>query len=131
MPTLPWITLDSPGEAVTAVVMASRFRLKSLRHVPRFFFDAMRIHQQVRRADGALGVSLIAHPLRREFFTLSAWRDRTALDAMVGCEPHRSTMKRHRRGMAGSAFTFWEVPADQLPVGWDDARRALARERGE
>ena len=50
----------------------------------------MRIHEQVRAADGALGVSLVAHPLQRVFFTLSAWRDRAAVDALVSAEPHRS-----------------------------------------
>ena len=79
MPTLPWISVR-PADA-PAVVMASRFELRRLRDVPRFFLDAMRIHRQVRAADGALGVSLVAHPLQREFFTLSAWRDRAAVDA--------------------------------------------------
>lgn len=131
MPTLPWITIHPSGPVTTAVVMASWFRVRRLRHVPRFFFDAMRIHRQVRHATGALGVSLVAHPLRREFLTLSAWRDRAALDAMVGAEPHRPAMKRHRRGMAESTFTFWETPADQLPIDWGEARRAIARERGQ
>jgi len=107
MPTLPWISVR-PADA-PAVVMASRFELRRLRDVPRFFLDAMRIHRQVRAADGVLGLSLVAHPLRREFFTLSAWRDRAAVDALVRAEPHRSTMGRYRPVMADSAFRFWEV----------------------
>ena len=85
----------------------------------------MRIHRQVRAADGALGVSLIARPLRREFLTLSAWRDRSALDALVRAAPHAGAMRRHRRGLAESTFTFWTVPVHGLPVPWDDARRRL------
>jgi heme-degrading monooxygenase HmoA len=123
MPTLPWISVR-PADA-PAVVMASRFALRRLRDVPRFFLDAMRIHRQVRAADGALGVSLVAHPLQREFFTLSAWRDRAAVDALVRAEPHRSVMGRYRAVMADAAFRFWEVPPDALPPNWDDARRRL------
>ena len=41
--------------------------------------EPMRIHRQVRRADGAYGVSLEAHPLKREFLTLSSWRDDDAV----------------------------------------------------
>lgn len=129
MPTLPWITTGSADPKAVAVVMVSRFQLRRLHDVPRFFLDALSIHRQVRRADGALGVSLIAHPLRREFFTLSAWRDRHALDALVRAEPHRSAMRRHRAAMAESRFTFWEVPIAQLPVDWDEARLQLATQR--
>ena len=88
MPALPWTAVRSPsaGEPlpdVEVLVMASRFRVRRFRHVLPFFLDALRIHAQVRRADGALGIALDAHPLRREFLTLSAWRDRESLDAMV------------------------------------------------
>jgi hypothetical protein len=123
MPTLPWIPVGSA--TAPAVVMASRFRLRRLRDVPRFFLDAMRIHKQVRAADGALGVSLVAHPLQREFFTLSAWRDRAAVDALVRAEPHRSVMGRYHPLMVDAAFRFWEAPPDALPPSWDDARQRL------
>jgi Domain of unknown function (DUF3291). len=129
MPTLPWLPVHSADPAAAAVVMASQFRVRRLRHVPRFFFDALRIHRQVRGADGALGVSLIARPLRREFLTLSAWRDRDALNALVRTKLHRRAMQRHRPEMADSTFTFWEVPVAQLPVSWDEAQRKLDVER--
>jgi len=68
----------------------------------------------------------VAHPLRREFFTLSAWRDRAAVDALVRAEPHRSAMGRYHAVMAAATFRFWEVPPDALPPSWDDARSRLA-----
>lgn len=128
MPALPWITVDAEASG-EVLVMASRFRVRRHRHVLPFFLDALRVHAQVRGADGVLGVALDAHPLRREFLTLSAWRDREALDAMVGTEPHRSVMRRHRDRTEDSAFTFWTVPAGSLPVTWDDARVRLDGQR--
>lgn len=130
MPTLPWHTVQRPGTpAATATVMASRFRVRRLRDVPRFFLDSMRIYRQVLDADGALGVSLVARPLRREFLTLSAWSDRNALNALVRTDPHRSAMRRHHSAMAESSFTFWEVACAELPVNWDDARSRLDARR--
>jgi hypothetical protein len=126
MPTLPWTTVTAPAEASEVVVMASRFRVRGFRHVLPFFLDALRVHAQMRKAEGAVGLSLVAHPLRREFATLSAWRDRASLDAAVRAEPHRSVMARQRAAMADSAFRFWTVPANQLPLDWADARRRLA-----
>jgi hypothetical protein len=128
MPTLPWLVVDRPVSGTTAVVMASHFRVRHLRHVPRFFLDSLRIHRQVRAADGAFGVSLIARPLHREFFTLSAWRDRAAVNALVRAEPHVGAMRRHRAAMAESTFVFWEVPGAALPVPWTEARRRLDAE---
>ena len=125
MPTLPWIAVDEPGSDTDAVVMASRFRVKGYRHVLPFFLDALRVHAQVRKADGVLGVSLVAHPLRREFSTLSAWRDRASLDAMVRAEPHRTVMARQHEVMADAAFRFWTSPQADFPPTWDDAERHL------
>ena len=124
MPTLPWTTVD-PAPTGEVVVMASWFRVRGFRHVLPFLRDAMRVLRQVRAADGAVGVSLEARPLRREFRTLSAWRDRAAIDAMVAAEPHRTIMRGHRDAMASSDFVFWTQPAGTAPT-WDDARRQLA-----
>lgn len=129
MSTLPWIALRSVEPGASALVMASRFRVRRRRDVPRFLVDSIRIHRQVRAADGALGVSLVARPLRREFLTLSAWLDRGALDAFVRAQPHVGAMRRHRPAMAESTFTFWTVLADGMPVPWNDARRRLDDER--
>jgi heme-degrading monooxygenase HmoA len=126
VPTLPWIPVSQAAPTSEVVVMASRFRVRGFRHVLPFFIDAMRVLAQMRKADGAVGVSLVAHPLRREFATLSAWRDRASLDAAVRGEPHRSVMRRQRAAMAGSVFRFWTTPAESLPLTWEEADRRLA-----
>src|SRR4051812_31283421 len=68
VPALPWITVREPAPATEVVVMASRFRVKGYRHVMPFFLDSQRVLTQIRRADGALGLSLVIRPLRCEFF---------------------------------------------------------------
>jgi hypothetical protein len=127
MPTLPWTTTDiapaSTAERDT-LVMASRFQLKSWTDVPGFLLAALRIRKQMLASHGALGVSLIAQPLRRTFYTLSAWQDREALDRAVVAQPHADTMTRFRPKMAAAVFTFWEIPAAGEP-GWADARRRI------
>jgi hypothetical protein len=67
--------------------MASRLELRQLRDVPPFLTAALRIRRQMLGSPGALGVSLIARPLHRTFWTLSAWQDQAALLAAVGREP--------------------------------------------
>jgi hypothetical protein len=104
--------------------MASLLRLDSVRRVPGFLRSAMAIRQQVLHADGAVGVSLNTD-LPRTFFTLSAWRDREALNAFVRSEPHVSSMRRYRPAMADARFVFWNVPADTLPPPWAEVQRRL------
>ncbi|MFB4319100.1 DUF3291 domain-containing protein [Actinomadura sp. 21ATH] len=129
MPTVPWARLGTPDPGTEPVVMASRFEVRSLRHVPGFLADSMRLLLQARRAPGALGVSLKARPLRRTFWTLSAWTDRKSLYAYAGTAPHKPAMARRREAMSDSTFVFWTVPPDALPVSWKEAERRLNEQR--
>ncbi|MBN3932683.1 DUF3291 domain-containing protein [Streptomyces verrucosisporus] len=129
MPKLPWTTISPADPADEAVVMASRLEVASLRHVPRFFWFSLVSWRQVRRSPGAFGASLIAQLGRGVFWTLSAWESREALYAYAKTEPHNSIMKRLRPTMRESHFVFWTVPAERLPISWEDARARLAEER--
>lgn len=128
MPTLPWTTVSAPAPDSRVFVMASRLEVRSLRDVPRFFLRSLAAWKQVKSAPGAYGASLVAEPFRRTFWTLSAGEDRQSLYAYARTEPHRSVMSGLRSTMSGSVFTFWELPAERLPVDWADARRRLAEQ---
>ena len=126
MPTLPWAAPKSPQPGSGPVtVMASRLELRRLRDVPSFLAAALRIRRQMLGSPGALGVSLIARPLRGTFWTLSAWQDHAALRATVGREPHLRTMRHFQPRMAASSFVTWTDQAANLPVPWDEALRRL------
>ncbi|MFJ9460420.1 DUF3291 domain-containing protein [Kitasatospora sp. NPDC101447] len=131
MPTLPWITPNPAVPGTSAVVMASRFEVRSLADVPRFFVRSLAVWRQLRRAPGALGASLIARPLRRTFYTLSVWESREALNAFAAAEPHRSVMRGLRGTMKESTFTFWPTPVERLPITWADAHARIDAERAE
>lgn len=123
MATLRWTSPTNTGETVgraEVVVMASRFDLRHYRDVPRFLLAALRIRRQMLAAPGCLGVSLIAKPLQKGFYTLSAWRSREDLDAAVQLEPHVSSMTGFRSLMAASLFAFWTRAATDLPPGWPE-----------
>ncbi|MFI9363414.1 DUF3291 domain-containing protein [Kitasatospora sp. NPDC053057] len=129
MPTLPWTTPNPAAPGTRAVVMASRFEVRSLANVPRFFARSLTVWRQLRTAPGALGGSLIARPLNRTFYTLSAWESREALNAFATAEPHRSVMRGLRPTMRESTFTFWDAPVEQLPIPWPDAHARIDAQR--
>ncbi|MEU6065494.1 DUF3291 domain-containing protein [Streptomyces sp. NPDC047082] len=128
MPTLRWTTVNKPAPDAEAFVMASRLEVRRLSDVPRFFLRSLAAWKQVSGAPGAYGASLIAQPLERTFWTLSAWEDKDALYRYARTEPHRSIMTGLRSTMRASGFTFWQVPASDLPIDWTEARRRLAEQ---
>jgi hypothetical protein len=133
MPALPWTVAQPAIPDTEAVVLASRLRLRSLHHVPGFLRHALKIRRQVRRSAGALGVSLIAQPFARTFWTLSAWTADDAITRFVGEEPHRSTMTRYHDRLEHADFVTWSAAVASLPAArsgaddlWAEGRRRLA-----
>lgn len=132
MPTLPWTSAEAAPAVDDVLVLGSRLELRHLRSVPGFLAAALRVRSQVRRSPGAIGVSLVAEPGRRTFWTLSAWSGRDAIDAFVGTAPHRDIMTRFHAALVDASFVTWTVGADEVPAPrsnarelWRDARARL------
>lgn len=126
MPTLPWMNLETAEPDGDVLVMASRLEVRSLRDVPGFLLASLALLKQARRSPGAHGASLKADLTKRTFWTLSAWRDKKALESYAAAEPHASTMRGKRGVMRDSTFVFWTVKGTDLPIGWADAQRRIA-----
>jgi heme-degrading monooxygenase HmoA len=133
MPTLPWTAAATPEPGADTVVLGSRLRLRSYRDVIGFLRAAMKVRAQVRSSPGALGVSLIAQPSRKTFWTLSAWTDDAAIEEFVRTSPHREIMQRYHDRLDGASFTTWHRAGDGLPERnstakdlWREARERLA-----
>ncbi|MFJ6696095.1 DUF3291 domain-containing protein [Streptomyces sp. NPDC091272] len=129
MPDLPWLTPQPPAPHTEAYAMASRFETRTLLGAFRFLLRTPRVMAQIRTAPGAHGVTLRARPLRRTFWTLSAWESAEALHRFAAGDPHRSTARALKGLMKDSAFTYWSVAADTLPLTWDDALVRLDKKR--
>jgi len=70
-------------------------------------------------------VSLRAQPLKRTFWTLSAWRDQEALDAFPRADARATSVRGIRPAARDTVFAFWSTRRERLPVGWDEAGRRL------
>jgi len=125
MPALPWTTASAsasdPEQSV--IVLASRLELHSYRDVVPFLRAAMRIRTQVRGSEGAYGLALDAQPLRKTFWTLSAWTDQNAMDAFVRTSPHVDVMQKFGARLKDSGFQTFTVAAHALPAARSNARQ--------
>jgi hypothetical protein len=124
---LPWSAAGKPPTDQDAYVMASKFELTSVWRSPAFVAQAIRAWQQARRSPGVFGATLRAQPLRRTYWTLSAWTDKAALDTFARTEPHRTIMRQVRPWAKTATFRFWTVPADKLTPAelWAEAQRRI------
>ena len=72
-----------------------------------------------------VGYSLLARPLSKRFWTLSAWKNEDALRAFVQHPPHVRIMSALSLHMDKTKFVRWTVKGSDLPLRWDEALRRL------
>ncbi|MGW3205781.1 DUF3291 domain-containing protein [Streptomyces sp. NPDC001135] len=126
LPALPWIVPNTPPRDAQVHVFASRFETRSLWGALRFLARTPGVWWQIGRAPGGYGASLKAQPLRRTFWTLSAWESADALKAFAHSGAHRPASRGLASEMRGVAFATWQASSDQLPLSWEEAERRLA-----
>jgi hypothetical protein len=79
--------------------------------------------KQLASAEGLLGYSVLARPLSKRFWTLSAWESDVALRTFVQHPPHVRIMTALTPHMGETKFVRWMTKGGELPLQWDDALR--------
>jgi quinol monooxygenase YgiN len=100
--------------------------LNSYWRIPHFFLYTAQVTKQLASADGVLGYSVLARPLSKRFWTLSAWKDDAALHAFVQHPPHVRIMTALNPHMGETKFVRWTVKGSELPLLWEDALRRFS-----
>ena len=121
MSASPWRPLGTAHPNGEYVALLSYLPLKSYWRIPIFFFYTTQVMKQLAPADGVLGYSVLAHPLSKQFWTLSAWKDEAALRTFVHYPPHVRIMTALTPHMGETKFVRWIVKGSELPLSWDDA----------
>ena len=98
------------------VIVVTRLRLRDPALFDEFVGAAFAVLQQAQSSDGNLASDLLADA-DNVYWTSTAWRDRDAMNAFVGTEPHLSTMPRIDDWCDEATFVDWDQPSADLP-GW-------------
>ena len=107
--------------------MISYFRLKGLRVMPGFALNALRIERQLLRSDGLIAHSSGAKPGSLEFWSVTVWRDESALMGFVRAQPHAGVMEAMRPAVVRSEFVRWWVDGAFVPPDREEAEARLRR----
>jgi hypothetical protein len=126
MPASPWRTFGSLEPERDYVALLSYLPLKSYWRIPVFFFYTAQVVRQLASAEGVLGYSVLAHPLSKQFWTLSVWKNDAALRTFVQYPPHVRIMTDLTPHMGETRFVRWTVRGAHLPLSWDDALRRFS-----
>ena len=101
------------------LVMASHLPLQRITGTVRFFRAVQAIRKQLATADGLMGYTLRAHPLARDYWTLSVWKNDAALRTFMRTAPHVQLMTSLKPIMGPTRFVTWTISAG-------DGRPAMA-----
>jgi len=108
-----------------AVIVITRLRLTDPAFFDEFFASAVAVVEQATASAGNLSAAVLADA-NNTYWTRTAWRDRDAMDAFVGAQPHLSTMSRIDEWCDEATFVDWDQPGDELPDWQESYRRIVA-----
>ena len=107
--------------------MISYFRLKGLGAMPSFALNSLRIERQLLRSDGLIGHCSGAKPGDFEFWSVTVWRDESALERFVRAQPHTSVMEAMKPHVVRAEFVRWRVDGRSVPPNPKEAEARLRR----
>lgn len=121
----PWREIRPMEPDSDYVVLASSIPARQWRSTPRLFRGSRAVAAQLERTDGVVGFSMLARPLRRQYGTLSIWRDESSLRAFAQSPPHRELMSTLIDEMADTRFERWTIRGAQGRPRWREAMTRL------
>ena len=126
MPDLPWTSRSQMEPGPEYVVMASHLPLRKVSSTVRFFRAVSAVRSQLEHTDGLIGYTLRAKPLARDYWTLSVWKDRAALQEFMRTSPHVEIMTSLKPFMEPTKFVYWSIMAADGRPSFTDAMEHLA-----
>ena len=107
------------------VIVVTRLRLRDPAFFADFFASAIAVTEQAQRSEGNLGADVLAEA-NNTYWTRTAWRDRTVMDAFVGTEPHLRTMGHIDEWCDEATFADWDQADGELPDWQEGHARIIA-----
>jgi quinol monooxygenase YgiN len=126
---MPWTKLARVDPGQEYLVLLSYLPLRKYSKIPAFVRYSLQVQRQMRNTPGAIGYSMRAKILNRNFWTLSVWKDDRALTEFVRTAPHGEVMKSIAPHMGATKFTKWKLQGSAVPPTWDDAMKREAQEK--
>ena len=96
------------------VIVVTRLRLRDPALLDEFFTDAVAAIEQATKSEGNLGADALADA-NNAWWSVSAWRERPAMQAYVDSEPHLGISTHLDHFCDEATFVDWEQDSAALP----------------
>lgn len=108
------------------LIVVTRLKARSPRHLPAFFVATIATVRQARRSPGFQAGQLATEP-GRAFWTITAWEDQPAMRRYRDSGVHRRTMPKLKVWCEEASVIHWQQDDARLP----DMDHVLERMRRE
>ncbi|WP_194602022.1 hypothetical protein [Frondihabitans sp. VKM Ac-2883] len=125
MPSSAWTSVLTLDPERDYVAMATRFEVRSRRHLVAIIGSTQELWQALPTTVGLAGYQFAVSPLQGTLSTLTAWRDRSTLEMFVRGPLHAALVTGTRDLMKASSFADWVSPGAHLPPTWKTANERL------
>jgi hypothetical protein len=109
-----------------AFVSVTRLRFRSATYLLPFMLHALFALRQARRSPGSLSTALLRDQ-QRTFWTVTAWRDESAMRSFMLSGSHRKVMPKLRRWCDEASVVHWDDASPVLP-DWEIVHRRMQRD---
>jgi hypothetical protein len=101
-------------KAAMPLISITRLRVRALRYLPVFSFNALRAARQAKAASGNLAVSLLADA-NFAFWTRTLWQNEIAVRAFMVSGAHRKMMPRLPEWCDEASVAHWTQDSLEIP----------------
>jgi hypothetical protein len=108
------------------IISVTRLRVRSLRYLVPFFWQALKVSRQAEHSPQFLG-GRVLREARNAFWTVTAWADEAAMRTFRQKSAHAEVMPRLLTWCDEAAYVHWNQDTPELP-NWQEAHRRLENE---
>jgi Antibiotic biosynthesis monooxygenase len=109
-----------------ALVSVTRLRVRSLRYILQFMWEATSSARQAEHSPGFLGGRLLRNP-GNVFWTITAWEDAAAMNAYRTAGAHRRAMPKLLIWCNEATVVHWNQESSGVP-SWQEAHQHMLKE---
>jgi hypothetical protein len=108
------------------LISVTRLRVRSLGYLLQFIWEALKSARQAEHSSGFLGGRLLRNA-KNAFWTLTAWKDETAMNAYRTGGAHRGVMPKLLIWCDEAAVVHWNQESSEIP-SWQEAHQHMLKE---
>lgn len=119
MPEIKWTSVakESIKPEREYIALITYLSLTTNWIIPKFLYLTGQIRKELVESGGAIGYALIAHILKKGFWTMSVWEDEDSLSKFVKTGVHLRTMRELSRYLSDRRkFAKVNIKGSEIPL---------------